>query len=67
MRAINLVNVTAKTSMKKSWIYAAIKSGEFPAPEKIGRRSVWDEAAVDQWLAQKFGANRAQAGKAVAV
>lgn len=65
MRAINLAQVTDKTSLKKSWVYAAIKAGDFPAPEKIGRRSVWNEDAIDEWLAKKFAPKRVDAGKGV--
>jgi predicted DNA-binding transcriptional regulator AlpA len=52
--------------MGKSWVYAAVKAGQFPAPKKIGRRSVWDEAAVDAWLAQTLGSKPAAASQGAA-
>jgi len=52
-RAINIKDVIAKTSLKKTAIYAAIKSDGFPAPIKLGSRSAWIEEEVDDYLASR--------------
>ena len=55
-RALRIPKVTDKTGLSKTHIYRLIKAGEFPKPSKISERvSVWDEAALDNWLARKFG------------
>jgi|LauGreDrversion4_2_1035121.scaffolds.fasta_scaffold960286_2 prophage regulatory protein len=55
-RALRITKVTDKTGVSKTHIYRLIKAGEFPKPCKISERvSVWDEAAIDNWLAGKFG------------
>lgn len=54
-RALRIYRVTDKTGVSKSHIYRLIKAGDFPKPIKISERvSVWDEAALDEWLAGKF-------------
>ena len=54
-RALRISRVTDKTGVSKSHIYRLIKAGEFPKPSKISERvSVWDEAVLDEWLAEKF-------------
>lgn len=54
-RALRISRVTDKTGVSKSQIYRLIKAGDFPKPSKISERvSVWDEAALDEWLAGKF-------------
>ncbi|WP_158885161.1 AlpA family phage regulatory protein [Rhodanobacter sp. L36] len=54
MQALTLPHVTAKTGQGKSAIYDGIKNGSFPAPAKAGRRSIWSEAEIDEWLAARF-------------
>jgi prophage regulatory protein len=57
MRALNLAQVLERTSMGRTYIYAAIQDGTFPRPAKIGRRSLWNEDAIDAWLAATFASN----------
>jgi prophage regulatory protein len=43
--------VSQRTGLPKSSIYALVNRGEFPAPVKLGPRAVgWYEDAVDQWI-----------------
>lgn len=47
---LRLKQVKAVTGMSRSWIYEAIRRGEFPAPIALGARAVaWDSAAVAGW------------------
>jgi len=50
MNVISLNAVLTKTSLSRPTIYRLIKKGEFPAPRKVGTRSVWEEDAVNRWI-----------------
>jgi prophage regulatory protein len=40
--------------LRNSWLYAAIKRGEFPAPVKLGSNAVgWRSTDVEEWLASR--------------
>jgi prophage regulatory protein len=59
---LRLKQVKAATGMSRSWIYEAIRRGEFPAPIPIGARAVaWDSAAVADWQASRILQNRKSA------
>jgi len=48
---IKLAAVLAKTKQCRSKVYKDVKTGKFPAPIKLGPRSVaWIESEVDQWI-----------------
>lgn len=50
---LRLKQVKALTGMSRSWIYDAIRRGDFPAPISLGARAVaWDSAAVANWQEQ---------------
>ena len=43
--------VSQRTGLPKSSIYALMNKGMFPEPVKLGLRAVgWYEDAVDQWI-----------------
>ena len=47
-RLLRLPDVEARTGLKKSAIYAGIKSGTFPVPVKLGpRAAAWMEACEE--------------------
>ena len=50
MNVIALPAVLEKTSLSRPTVYRLIQKGQFPAPRKVGTKSVWDEDAVDRWL-----------------
>jgi prophage regulatory protein len=51
---LRLKQVKAATGMSRSWLYAAIRRGEFPAPIPLGARAVaWDSAAIADWQAAR--------------
>lgn len=50
MRLISRPEVEGRTGMRKTWLYKAIAAGQFPAPRKVGRRSLWPEREIDQWI-----------------
>lgn len=51
--------VEAKTGLSTSSIYARIKRGDFPAPVRLGPKSVaWIEDEVDAWIDARVAASR---------
>jgi predicted DNA-binding transcriptional regulator AlpA len=51
-----LPKVAAMTGLGRSTIWAWVKDGRFPAPEKLGARvTVWSSCAVLEWLDKKGG------------
>lgn len=42
--------VRDKVGMHQATIYGLIKTAGFPAPIKVGRRSLWIEREVDAWI-----------------
>lgn len=41
--------------VSKATVYRMIAAGRFPAPSKLGRRSVWSIEDIDQWLEDWLG------------
>lgn len=42
--------VSGKVGMAAPTIYELIRKGEFPAPVKRGRSSLWIESEIDAWI-----------------
>jgi prophage regulatory protein len=63
-RAIRLSEVANLIGLSRSHIYRLVERGLFPAPVRLSDRvTVWREADVQNWLAEKFaGAQRHRAG-----
>ncbi|MFN9969438.1 MAG: helix-turn-helix transcriptional regulator [Phycisphaerae bacterium] len=57
MRFIPLSKIEDKAGVKKTKIYAMIANREFPQPRKVGRRSLWLESEIDEWIAQIAASN----------
>jgi prophage regulatory protein len=56
-RALRLPAVCDKTGMKRTQVYTAVRAGAFPKPFRlsdVGRAVGWDEAEVDQYLADRM-------------
>jgi prophage regulatory protein len=46
--------VLALVGMKNTWLHESVKSGDFPAPIRLGVRAVgWRRADVEAWLASR--------------
>lgn len=54
---LRIADVMEKTTLSRSYIYAKVKRGEFPAPISLGYKcSRWVAGDVDAWLiAQQRG------------
>jgi prophage regulatory protein len=50
-RLLRLPAVLHITGLSRSTLYRLVRSGEFPAPMKVGRRCVlWPQSAVRDWI-----------------
>jgi prophage regulatory protein len=55
-KALRCPKVLERTGLSKTHLYRLIQQGKFPAPHKLSERvSAWDAAAIDSWLAERFG------------
>jgi prophage regulatory protein len=62
---LRLPKVIALSGRSRSWIYEAIRRGEFPAPISIGARSVaWTEQSIAEWQARCIEQSRKTSGGA---
>ena len=56
---LRLKQVKAVTGMSRSWIYEAVRRGDFPAPIALGARAVaWDAVAVASWQERRIQQSR---------
>ncbi len=52
---LRLKKVQSVTGMSRSWIYDAIRRGDFPASISIGARAVaWPEQLIAEWQARRI-------------
>lgn len=52
---LRLPQVMETTGLKKSFIWASIKQGNFPKQIKITPRvSVWKKSDIDMWIAERI-------------
>lgn len=55
-RLIRLPEVKARVGLSRSSIYLRIAEGTFPAPVRLGEKSVaWLETDIDAWIAEVAG------------
>lgn len=53
-QVLRIFEVSDRTGLPRSSIYAKIQTGDFPRPIKLGPRSVgWLEADINSWLDEK--------------
>ena len=53
-KLLRLPAVQERTGFGKSSIYAAVKSGKFPAPYRLSARAVaWKSEDVDRWICER--------------
>lgn len=50
-RLIRLPEVLGRVGLSRTTVYDSVSKGRFPAPVKLGSRSVaWRESDVDEWI-----------------
>lgn len=56
---LRLKQVKLQTGLSRSWIYEAIRRGDFPAPISIGARAVaWTAQSIADWQALRIEQSR---------
>lgn len=56
---LRLKQVKLQTGLSRSWIYEAIRRGDFPAPISISARAVaWTEQSIADWQALRIEQSR---------
>lgn len=54
-RLLRLPDVSARTGLGKSAIYAGIAAGNFPPGVKLSRRATaWPSSEIDAWIAERI-------------
>lgn len=53
-KLIRIAEVMSMTGKGRTLLYAAVKTGNFPAPIKDGSASLWVESEVQQWIADRI-------------
>lgn len=54
-RLIRLPEVLDRVALSRSTVYSRIAEGSFPAPVRLGEKSVaWSEAAIDSWIEERL-------------
>ena len=57
-KILKLPAVIERTGLSRSSIYSYVANNRFPAPIKLGERSVgWIEANINQWIADRADAS----------
>lgn len=55
LRMEDVRQVGARINRGTSWVWAAVRRGDFPAPCRLSPRCTrWDSRAVDRWIEQQF-------------
>jgi prophage regulatory protein len=51
---LTLPEVCAEICLRKSWVYDAVRRGDFPKPIRLTpRRVAWRESEIEKWKAAK--------------
>lgn len=59
IRLMRLPEVMDQVGISRSTIYLYIQRGEFPAPVKLGSRSVaWNSEDIDAWIQDRIANSR---------
>lgn len=54
-RFLRLQEVKKLVGMSRSWIYDAIRRGDFPAPVRVSVRAVaWDSVSIAEWQERRL-------------
>ena len=54
-RLIRLPETLSRAGVSRSYVYDAVKKGEFPKPVKVTERtSAWIESEVQEWIDQRI-------------
>jgi prophage regulatory protein len=58
-RILRLAEVVRNTGLPRSSLYAKVSEGTFPAPVKLGARSVgWSSEEIESWINARIAESR---------
>lgn len=57
---LGMGRVTRVTGHSKTWIYDRVNDGSFPAPIKVGRRTLWVMSEVQRWVRSRIEEGRGE-------
>lgn len=63
-RLLNWRQIGERINRSRSWIFAQVRAGKFPAPldlPDLPGRALWEESSISFWLEQQVAAARARA------
>lgn len=56
---LRIEQVSERIQLGRSWIWGAVKRGEFPAPQKLSSRCTrWNSQAIDKWIDQRLATEK---------
>lgn len=47
---LTAADLRSRTQLCRSTIYRQVRDGKFPAPIRVGRRTLWPAGAVEAWI-----------------
>ena len=55
IRLESIEQVMERITRRRSWIYSAVRRGDFPQPVRLSTRFTrWDSREVDRWIEQRL-------------
>ena len=55
IRLESIEQVMERITRRRSWIYSAVRRGDFPQPVRLSTRCTrWDSSEVDRWIEQRL-------------
>lgn len=52
---LRIEQVMERIQRGRSWVWAAVQRGDFPAPHRLSPRCTrWDSSAVERWIEQQL-------------
>lgn len=63
-RLLNWRQIAERINRSRSWIFAQVRAGKFPAPldlPDLPGRALWEETSISGWLEQQVAAAKARA------
>ena len=55
---LGIRRVMSMTGLGRAFIYEKIKLNEFPKAIRIGRRALWIQSELQEWIQERISANR---------
>ena len=49
-KMMTMADITRFTTLSDKWFYKLIQDGRFPKPVKFGRKSLWLQSEVIEWV-----------------